>query len=225
VIFVCILVFNIIDHSGVRLYSRWPWQGPTMFHDDHHVHFHVNFGQHLAFWDRFHGTLRRTGRRYGVDVFGGKGEPDDGVTRTTQSCATSEDDDGAMIASSPLGPRAAPAVAGVHEPAREVGGAAVVPDRGVPVHHAGVAGVRARVAAGRERRMHVLVWFAALIAGTANDLIFMALPLVDNFWQAQATIMITPRLPLYIPCVYVCFMYFPTVSVWRLGCRRWPARR
>jgi hypothetical protein len=29
--------------------------------------------------------------------------------------------------------------------------------------------------------------------------------------------MITPRLPLYIPCVYVCFMYFPTVSVWRLG--------
>jgi protein-S-isoprenylcysteine O-methyltransferase Ste14 len=63
----------------------------------------------------------------------------------------------------------------------------------------------------------VLAWFAALIAGTANDMIFMALPLVDNFWQAQATIMITPRLPLYIPCVYVCFMYFPTVSVWRLG--------
>ncbi len=57
---------------------------------------------------------------------------------------------------------------------------------------------------------------AALIAGTANDMIFMALPLVDNFWQAQATIMITPRLPLYIPCVYVCFMYYPTVAVRRL---------
>jgi len=70
---------------------------------------------------------------------------------------------------------------------------------------------------GEQRRRHVLTWFAALIAGTANDMIFMALPLVDNFWQAQATIMITPRLPLYIPCVYVCFMYFPTVSVWRLG--------
>jgi hypothetical protein len=70
---------------------------------------------------------------------------------------------------------------------------------------------------GDQRRRHVLAWFAALIAGTANDMIFMALPLVDNFWQAQATIMITPRLPLYIPCVYVCFMYFPTVSVWRLG--------
>lgn len=70
---------------------------------------------------------------------------------------------------------------------------------------------------GPERRKHVLTWFAALLAGTANDMFFMALPLVDNFWQAQATIMLTPRLPLYIPCVYVCFMYFPTVSVWRLG--------
>lgn len=75
---------------------------------------------------------------------------------------------------------------------------------------------------GEQRRRHVLAWFAALIAGTANDMIFMALPLVDNFWQAQATIMITPRLPLYIPCVYVCFMYFPTVAVWRTGLPRLP---
>ncbi len=74
---------------------------------------------------------------------------------------------------------------------------------------------------GAERRRHVLVWVGALLAGTANDMFFMALPLVDNFWQAQATIMITPRLPLYIPCVYVCFMYFPTVSVWRLGLPPW----
>jgi hypothetical protein len=70
---------------------------------------------------------------------------------------------------------------------------------------------------GPERRKHLLVWIGALLAGTANDMIFMALPLVNNFWQAQATIMLTPRLPLYIPCVYVCFMYFPTVSVWRTG--------
>lgn len=72
---------------------------------------------------------------------------------------------------------------------------------------------------GEARRRHLLVWIGALLAGTANDLIFMALPLVDNFWQAQATIMLTPRLPLYIPCVYVCFMYYPTVSVWRTGLR------
>lgn len=75
---------------------------------------------------------------------------------------------------------------------------------------------------GDERRKHLLVWFAALLAGTANDMIFMALPLVNNFWQAQAMIMITPRLPLYIPCVYISFMYIPTVSAWRLGMPRLP---
>jgi hypothetical protein len=77
--------------------------------------------------------------------------------------------------------------------------------------------------ARRHGRAHLLVWLAALLAGTANDLLFMALPLVDNFWQAQSTIMLTPRLPLYIPCVYICFMYFPTVAVWRLGLPRLPA--
>jgi lathosterol oxidase len=76
---VYVLVFNIIDHSGVDLRSRWPWQGPSRYHDDHHVYFHVNFGQHLMFWDRIHGTLRRRGRRYGKDVFGGKGAPDPGA--------------------------------------------------------------------------------------------------------------------------------------------------
>ncbi|WP_146155308.1 DUF7802 domain-containing protein [Enhygromyxa salina] len=75
----------------------------------------------------------------------------------------------------------------------------------------------ALVHAWREGRDHLLIWVAALITGTANDMIFMALPLVDNFWQAQAQVMITARLPLYIPCVYVCFMYYPTVAVRRLG--------
>ena len=65
-------------------------------------------------------------------------------------------------------------------------------------------------------RGHLLAWVGAIIAGTSNDLIFMTLPLVDNFWQAEAMIMLTPRLPLYIPCVYVSFMYLPTVAVWRL---------
>lgn len=70
------LIFNITDHSGVRLVSALPWQGPTAFHDDHHLHFHVNFGQHLMIWDRLHGTLRRRDRRDGQDVFGGRGAPD-----------------------------------------------------------------------------------------------------------------------------------------------------
>lgn len=73
-VFVYILVFNIIDHSGVRLRSIWPWQASTAYHDDHHAHFHCNFGQHLMLWDRMHGTLRRSDRRYGEGVFGGKGE-------------------------------------------------------------------------------------------------------------------------------------------------------
>jgi lathosterol oxidase len=77
-VFVYILVFNIIDHSGVRLTSRIPWQGPSAFHDDHHVHFHVNFGQCLTLWDKLHGTLRRVDRRYGAEVFGGRGQPAEG---------------------------------------------------------------------------------------------------------------------------------------------------
>lgn len=66
-------------------------------------------------------------------------------------------------------------------------------------------------------RANLLLWVGALVAGTANDLIFMALPLVDNFWHSQATIMLTPRLPLYIPCVYVSFMYLPAIAARRLG--------
>jgi lathosterol oxidase len=84
-VFVYILVFNIIDHSGVRLRSSLPWQGPSMFHDDHHAHFHCNFGQCFALWDRLHGTLRRVGRRYGVDVFGGRGAPSgDGASESPE---------------------------------------------------------------------------------------------------------------------------------------------
>ena len=66
-------------------------------------------------------------------------------------------------------------------------------------------------------RLHTAVWVAAFTAGTANDVIFMMLPMVDNFWQSQACIMLTPRMPLYIPCVYNVFMYSSTVSCWRLG--------
>jgi lathosterol oxidase len=76
------LVFNVIDHSGVRLSSSLPWQGPTTYHDDHHLYFHVNFGQHLTLWDRIFGTLRREGRRYGEQVYGGEGEPGLGEERT-----------------------------------------------------------------------------------------------------------------------------------------------
>lgn len=80
--------------------------------------------------------------------------------------------------------------------------------------------VLAFVHAMRSSRVNQLVWWGALVAGTVNDLIFMALPLVDNFWHAQGLVMLTPRMPLYIPCVYICFMYFPTVAVRAVGLSR-----
>jgi lathosterol oxidase len=70
---------GMLDHSGVDLYSWLPWQPPTRFHDDHHVHFHVNYGQNLSVWDYLFGTYRREGRVYGVEVFGGRGAPAPGA--------------------------------------------------------------------------------------------------------------------------------------------------
>ena len=28
-----------------------------------------------------------------------------------------------------------------------------------------------------------MIWIASIVSGTANDAFFMALPIVDNFWQ------------------------------------------
>lgn len=65
----------LVDHSGVDARSLIPWQPPARFHDDHHVYFHVNYGQTLGVWDRIFGTWRREGRVYGEHVFGGRGKP------------------------------------------------------------------------------------------------------------------------------------------------------
>lgn len=66
--------YALVDHSGVRLHSWLPFVAPTQFHDDHHAHFHVNYGQTFPLWDRVFGTMRRKNRRYGPAVFGGGGE-------------------------------------------------------------------------------------------------------------------------------------------------------
>jgi lathosterol oxidase len=70
---VAVLVYQntiaYLDHSGVALGSVLPWQPPPRFHDDHHVHFHVNYGQTLGLWDRVFGTWRRAGKTYGAEVF------------------------------------------------------------------------------------------------------------------------------------------------------------
>ena len=59
------------------------------------------------------------------------------------------------------------------------------------------------------------LWLSGWIAGTANDCFFMALPFCDNFWQAQASVMLTPRLPLYIVEMYACLMYVSTSAARR----------
>jgi lathosterol oxidase len=68
-------VESLLQHSGVRIKPLAPWMPSTFFHDDHHRFFHVNYGQHLTLWDRLHGTLRRHGRQYGIEIFGGQGAP------------------------------------------------------------------------------------------------------------------------------------------------------
>mmetsp|Transcript_8306 Transcript_8306/g.19534 ORF Transcript_8306/g.19534 Transcript_8306/m.19534 type:complete len:476 (+) Transcript_8306:40-1467(+) len=73
-------------------------------------------------------------------------------------------------------------------------------------------------AGGRRLR---LIWTATFIVGTVNDYIFMLLPVVDNFWQAQGVVMLTPRMPLYIPCVYNAFMYWSTVTAARVFYHKW----
>lgn len=66
--------YALVDHSGVKLHSYFPFIAPTAFHDDHHAHFHVNYGQTFPLWDRVFGTMRRKNRKYGPAVFGGGGE-------------------------------------------------------------------------------------------------------------------------------------------------------
>ena len=69
-------VVALFDHSGIDFGAWFPWQPPPRFHDDHHAHFHVNYGQTLGLWDFAFDTWRREGRVYGEHVFGGHGTAD-----------------------------------------------------------------------------------------------------------------------------------------------------
>lgn len=60
---------SIIEHSGVQ-YDGWFFFTPsTNYHDDHHEHFHVNYGQNLIIWDWMWGTLRHKKHKYGEENF------------------------------------------------------------------------------------------------------------------------------------------------------------
>lgn len=55
---------NVVDHSGVYCESSLPWQPSTLYHDDHHRLFHVNYGQILVCWDKWGGTFWENKRQY-----------------------------------------------------------------------------------------------------------------------------------------------------------------
>jgi len=61
------------------------------------------------------------------------------------------------------------------------------------------------------------LWFSSWICGSFNDAFFMAMPFCDNFWQAQACIMVTPRMPLYIIEMYATILYCSTTAARRFG--------
>jgi lathosterol oxidase len=48
---------GMVDHAGIRLGFHLPLHDDGRFHDDHHIHFHCNYGHHTSLFDRLHGTL------------------------------------------------------------------------------------------------------------------------------------------------------------------------
>ncbi|RZF43462.1 hypothetical protein LSTR_LSTR001723 [Laodelphax striatellus] len=68
---------SIMDHSGIDMKAPWwqPWRADTIFHDNHHQYFHVNFGFNCHYWDMLHGTTRRSDRIYNENIYNGFGKP------------------------------------------------------------------------------------------------------------------------------------------------------
>ena len=60
------------------------------------------------------------------------------------------------------------------------------------------------------------------MGGIGGDVIFSYLPLADNFFHGQATLMLSPRLPLYIVTYYVGWFYMPMILCWQLHLRPLP---
>ncbi|XP_021700212.1 lathosterol oxidase-like [Aedes aegypti] len=74
---------GILGHSGVNFKSFWwqPWQPDTIFHDNHHQYFHVNFAFNIYYWDILHGTYRQKDRVYSENIFYGRGKKLDEVSK------------------------------------------------------------------------------------------------------------------------------------------------
>ncbi|XP_035215092.1 methylsterol monooxygenase 1-like isoform X2 [Stegodyphus dumicola] len=66
--------YSVIGHSGAKIKSLWPWQPDSMYHDNHHEFFHVNFGLNTKLFDYLHGTLRKEDHIYSENIFYGYGK-------------------------------------------------------------------------------------------------------------------------------------------------------
>jgi hypothetical protein len=73
----------------------------------------------------------------------------------------------------------------------------------------------AQPAAGGGRSRHLVLFAASFVGGIGGDVIFTWLPLADNFFHAQASVMLYSRLPLYIVTYYVGWLYWPMVVCWQ----------
>ena len=73
----------------------------------------------------------------------------------------------------------------------------------------------AQPAAGGRRSRHLVLFAASFVGGIGGDVIFTWLPLADNFFHAQASVMLYSRLPLYIVTYYVGWLYWPMVVCWQ----------
>ncbi len=78
-------LIGMIDHAGIVVRWPLPLHGSSAFHDDHHVHFHCNYGHHTQLFDLLHDTARRDDREYGPDRFA----PERAATHDSRPAATS----------------------------------------------------------------------------------------------------------------------------------------
>uniref|UniRef100_A0A1I8H716 ANK_REP_REGION domain-containing protein n=2 Tax=Macrostomum lignano TaxID=282301 RepID=A0A1I8H716_9PLAT len=74
----------------------------------------------------------------------------------------------------------------------------------------------------RRRKLSVLL--AATISGAVNEVVFTSLPIVNNFWHAQAWLMLGPRLPAWQPALYGLFIYVACQSADILHSFGWNSR-
>eukprot|EP00697_Spironema_sp_BW2_P015129 gnl/Spiro4/5869_TR3000_c0_g1_i1.p1 gnl/Spiro4/5869_TR3000_c0_g1~~gnl/Spiro4/5869_TR3000_c0_g1_i1.p1 ORF type:complete len:394 (+),score=69.62 gnl/Spiro4/5869_TR3000_c0_g1_i1:61-1242(+) len=70
-------------------------------------------------------------------------------------------------------------------------------------------------ACSRSRR-HLLAWLSCPFICLVSAALWMSIGGVDNFWHAQGTVMLTPRLPAYMCCVYTMFLYVPWAAAERM---------